>query len=126
MKRYLYVLAGLALAATLASCEKDKYGTDAGNDSTPNVALKAFSAELPNDPDCDVVVRFAANNATTDVYYLAELKSQKDERNLSDEAYADYVVSNGTKLTVEKNPFDGSYVGDAVIKICITKTSFQR
>lgn len=58
MKRYLYVLAGLALAATLASCEKDKYGTDAGNDSTPNVVLKAFSAELPNDPDCDVVVRF--------------------------------------------------------------------
>lgn len=116
MKRYLYVLAGLALAATLASCEKDKYGTDAGNDSTPNVVLKAFSAELPNDPDCDVVIRFAANNATTDVYYLAELKSQKDGRNLSDEAYADYVVSNGTKLTVEKNPFDGSYVGDAVIK----------
>src|SRR5574344_2252444 len=108
MKRYLYVLAGLALAATLASCEKDQYRTDAGNDSTPNVVLKAFSAELPNDPDCDVVVRFAANNATTDVYYLAELKSQKDGRKLSDEAYADYVVSNGTKLTVEKNPFDGS------------------
>lgn len=116
MKRYLYVLAGLALAATLASCEKDKYGTDAGNDSATNVVLKTFSAELPNDPDCDVVVRFAANNATTDVYYLAELKSQKEERNLSDEAYADYVVSNGTKLTVEKNPFDGSYVADAVLK----------
>lgn len=116
MKRYLYVLAGLALAATLASCEKDKYGTDAGNDSTPNVVLKIFSAELPDDPDCDAVVRFAANNATTDVYYLSELKSQKEERNLSDEAYADYVVSNGTKLTVEKNPFDGSYVADAVIK----------
>ena len=45
MKRYLYVLAGLALAATLASCEKDKYGTDAGNDSTPNIVIKAFSAE---------------------------------------------------------------------------------
>lgn len=116
MKRYLYVLACLALVATLASCEKDKYGTDAGNDSAPNVVLKAFSAELPNDPDCDAVVRFAANNVTTDVYYLAELKSQKEERNLSDEAYADYVVSNGTKLTVDKNPFDGSYVADAIIK----------
>lgn len=77
MKRYLYVLAGLALAATLASCEKDKYGTDAGNDSTPNIVIKAFSAELPNDPDCDVVVRFAANNATTDVYYFAELQSER-------------------------------------------------
>ena len=116
MKRYLYVLAGLALVATLTSCEKDKYGTDAGNDSAPNVVLKAFEAELPNDPDCDALVRFAANNATTDVYYLAELKSQKEERNLSDEAYVDYVVSNGTKLTVEKKPFDGSYVADAVIK----------
>ncbi len=116
MKRYFYALASLVLAAALISCEKDKYGTEAGHDSAPNVVLKAFSAELPNDPDCDAIVRFAANNATTDVYYFAETAAQKEERNLSDEAYADYVVSNGTKLTVEKNSFDGSYVGDALIK----------
>ncbi len=116
MKRYLYVLISLALAAGLVSCEKDKYGTEAGHDSVPNVILKAFSAELPNDPDCDAVIRFAANNATTDVYYFAELKSKKDGRNLSDEAYAEYVVANGTKLTVEKNSFDGSLVADALVK----------
>lgn len=116
MKRYFYVLECLALAAALISCEKDKYGTEAGHDSAPNVVLKAFSAELPNDPDCDAVVRFAANNATTDVYYFAELKSEKDGRNLSDEAYAEYVVANGTKLTVEENSFDGSLVADAVVK----------
>ncbi len=116
MKRYFYALASLVLAATLISCEKDKYGAEAGHDSTPNVVLKAFSAELPNDPDCDARVRFAANNATTEVYYFAETAAQKEERNLSDEAYADYVVSNGTKLTVEKNSFDGSYVGDALLK----------
>ncbi len=116
MKRYFYVLASLALAASLLSCEKDKYGTEAGHDSAPNVVLRAFSAELPNDPDCDAVVRFAANNATTDVYYFAELKSEKDGRNLSDEAYAEYVVANGTKLTVEENPFDGSLVADVTVK----------
>ncbi len=116
MKRYFYVLASLALAVGLISCEKDKYGTAAGHDSAPNIVLKAFSAELPNDPDCDAVVRFAANNATTDVYYFAELKSEKDGRNLSDEAYAEYVVANGTKLTVEKNSFDGSLVADALVK----------
>lgn len=116
MKRYFYVLASLALAVDLISCEKDKYGTAAGHDSAPNIVLKAFSAELPNDPDCDAVVRFAANNATTDVYYFAELKSEKDGRNLSDEAYAEYVVANGTKLTVEKNSFDGSLVADALVK----------
>ena len=116
MKRYFYVLASLALAVGLISCEKDKYGTAAGYDSAPNIVIKAFSAELPNDPDCDAVVRFAANNATTDVYYFAELKSEKDGRNLSDEAYAEYVVANGTKLTVEKNSFDGSLVADALVK----------
>lgn len=116
MKRYLYVFAGLALAAGLVSCEKDEYGTEAGNDSVPNVVLKAFPAELPNDPDCDAAVRFVANNATTDIYYLAELKSEKDGRNLSDEAYAEYVIANGTKLTVEENPFDGSLVADEVVK----------
>lgn len=116
MKRYFYVLASLALAVGLISCEQDKYGTAAGHDSAPNVVLKAFSAELPNDPDCDAVVRFAANNATTDVYYFAELKSEKDGRNLSDEAYAEYVVANGTKLTVEENPFDGSLVADVTVK----------
>ncbi len=116
MKRYLYVFAGLALAAGLVSCEKDEYGTEAGNDSVPNVVLKAFSAELPNDPDCDAAVRFVANNATTDIYYLAELKSEKDGRNLSDEAYAEYIIANGTKLTLEENPFDGSLVADEVVK----------
>lgn len=116
MKRYFYALASLVLAATLISCEKDKYGAEAGHDSVPNVVLKAFSAELPNDPDCDARVRFAANNATTEVYYFAETAAQKEERNLSDEAYADYVVSNGTKLTVEKNSFDGSFVGEAIIQ----------
>lgn len=116
MKRYLYILAGLAVLTSLFSCEKDKYGTEAGKDSTPNIVLNVFSASLPNDPDCDAVVRFAANNATTDVYYFAELKSEKEKRNLSDEAYADYVVANGTKLNVEKNAFDGSFVADAVLK----------
>lgn len=116
MKRYFYILAGLALAASIVSCEKDKYGTNAGHDSAPNVVLNVFSAELPNDPDCDALVRFAANNATTDVYYFAELQSEKEKRNLSDEAYADYVVANGTKLSMDKFAFDGAFVADAVVK----------
>ena len=116
MKRYLYILASFALAATVISCEKDKYGTEPGNDSTPNVVIKTFTAELPNDPDCDAVVRFAANNATTEVYYFAERATEKEKRGLSEDAYADYVVSNGTKVTMENNVFDGSSVADVVVK----------
>lgn len=116
MKRYLYILASFALAATVISCEKDKYGTEPGNDSTPNVVIKTFNAELPNDPDCDAVVRFAANNATTEVYYFAERATEKEKRGLSEDAYADYVVSNGTKVTMENNVFDGSSVADVVVK----------
>ncbi len=116
MKRYLYILASLALAATVISCEKDKYGTEPGNDSAPNVVIKAYSAELPNDPDCDAVVRFAANNAATEVYYFAERATEKEGRGLSEEAYADYVVANGTKVTLENNDFDGSSVADVVVK----------
>ena len=107
----------LAVSTVLAfaSCEKDKYGTDAGNDTDPFIVVSVFSAEFPNDPDCDAVIRVAANNATSDIYLLAESASAKEARGMSDEAYADYVVSNGTKLSFTSSQFDGSLGTDITL-----------
>lgn len=115
MKKVLYILVSLAALLTLASCEKDKYGTVPGNDSEPYVLLSAIDPGAGYDSDCDVLIRLAANNITSDVYYLAELQSQKDARNLAEDAYADYVVANGTKVSLATSAFDGSGNADVVL-----------
>ena len=116
MKNTLYslivVLAGFML---MTSCEKE-VGSLPGNDTDPFVAMTLSSASLPNDPDCDVVVRLAANSAATDVYYFAETEAQKNSRNLAEDAYADYVVQNGKKATLTKSEYDGANIADLVIK----------
>lgn len=116
MKKIVYALISLAAVLSFASCEKDKYGTVAGNDSEPYVLINPVTPSLPYDPDCDIMIRLAANNATTDVYYFAETKAQKAGRNLSDDAYADYVVANGKKVTLATNEFDGAGNCDIVLQ----------
>lgn len=116
MKKSLYILFSLAALLTLASCEKDKYGTMPGKDTEPFVMVSQITPALPYDSDCDVILRLAANNATTDVYYFAETAAQKEARNLAEEAYADYVVSNGKKASLSANDFDGSSNADVVLQ----------
>ena len=115
MNKYLSIIASVAAFLSLASCEKDKYGTLAGNDTEPHAVISVTTPGLPNDPDCDAFVRIAANNVTTDVYYYAELASAKDARGMSDEAYADFVVSNGTKATLSTSAYDGSLGADVLM-----------
>ena len=115
MKKYISILASIAAVLALASCEKDQFGTVPGNDTEPHAIISVTVPGLPNDPDCDAFVRIAANNATTDVYYLAELESAKTARGMSDEAYADYVVSNGTKASLSNSDYDGSRGADVLM-----------
>lgn len=115
MKKYSFIIASVLAIFALASCVKDKYGTIPGNDTHPHAFIKVLNASLPNDPDCDAIVRIAANNATTDVYYFAENENAKKARGMSDEAYADFVVSNGTKATLTTSDYDGSQGADVLM-----------
>ena len=100
MKRYIYGLfAATFVSAAMVSCSADE-GTEPGNDSEPSVVIYQYAAARPNNPDNDIVLRFAANSQTTEAYYLVEKTSDKESRvsSLGEEGYNDYVVSNGTKI----------------------------
>lgn len=100
MKKYIYIfLAAFLAAMNLASCTEDE-GRDPGNDANPMVTIYQYEAGQPNNPDNDVVLRLAANNKTNEVYYLAEKTAEKTARvaSLGKNGYAEYVVSNGTKV----------------------------
>lgn len=81
----------------LVACSEDK-GTVPGSDSVPVVTVYQFEAKAPLNSDNDCVLRLAANNKVEECYYLAELKTDKEARNMTADAYADYVVANGKKV----------------------------
>ena len=115
MKKYIYIILAATAALSLSSCQKE-VGTLAGNDTAPHAVLTTFAPGDEYDSDCDVAVRFTANDVTTGLYYLAEKTADKNARNMSDEQYADYVVSNGTKVTTSVNQIDGSQSADVVLQ----------
>lgn len=101
MKKYVYSLFMVFLAvATMTSCTEDE-GTEPGNDSNPAITLYQYSASKPNNPDNDVVLRFATNNRVSEVHYLAEKTEDREAyiKANGEDAYLDYVVEKGTKLT---------------------------
>lgn len=98
MKKYFERLMVVLLAMTaFTACTKEE-GQAPGNDAEPKVTLYQYAASGNLNPDNDMYVRIAANNKVSEVYYLVELASDKQARNMSEEAYADYVIKNGTKL----------------------------
>lgn len=116
MKKLVYIFIAVLCAATLVSCEKEKYGAVAGNDTTPFAVINVFTPSDPAyDADTDVFARLTANNNTSDLYYFAELTETKEARNLAPEAYGDYVIQNGTKVTLKESGFDGSQGADVYI-----------
>lgn len=97
-----YLWASLAIFA-ISACDDDE-GTTPGGDPQASALLYVYNAELPNDPDCDAVVRIATNSTTSEVYLLAEKKADYDTHIASGEAsYMDYVVSNGQKVDKAAN-----------------------
>lgn len=89
----------LVAVATLAACSADE-GTDEGTDGKAKVTLYSYTAATPYDADCDAYVRVVANSATAEAYALAETADEKAAKveKLGEAGYADYVVSNGSKL----------------------------
>jgi hypothetical protein len=101
MKKYIFqVCVMLCGALGFTACSEDE-GTMPGNDAQPSVVIYKYDAARPNNPDNDVQLRFATNNRTAEAYYLAEKANDKATRvaSLGQEGYADYVISNGTKLS---------------------------
>jgi hypothetical protein len=101
MKKYIFqVCVMLCGALGFTACSEDE-GTVPGNDAQPSVVIYQYDAARPNNPDNDVQLRFATNNRTAEVYYLVEKSTDKTARvaSLGEDGYADYVISNGTKLS---------------------------
>lgn len=101
MKRYINSLFAVALAtvALTTSCTEEE-GTEPGNDSQPSIIVYQYAASRPNNPDNDIVLRFATNNKTSEAYYLIEKTEEKETHvaSMGAEGYMDYVVSNGNKI----------------------------
>ena len=94
----------LAAAALTVSCAADE-GTTPGNDANPVVSIFSHEPELPYNSDNDVAIRFAANQQTESAYYLVESTDEMNARmaSMGEAGYMDYVVSNGIKLSLDKN-----------------------
>ena len=109
MKKLLYSLLIAFGAVTMVACS-DSEGTNPGNDGTPAVTIYQYAPGAEYNPDNDVMLRFVANSATKELYYLAEKTEDKEayvEANGA-AAYADYVIENGTKFE------DASVANDVV------------
>lgn len=101
MKKYIYRLFIVFLATVaLSSCTEEE-GSVPGNDSKPVVTVYQYKASRPLNIDNDILVRFAANNKTTEAYYLVEKTADRNDHiaALGESGYNEYVVSNGTKLS---------------------------
>lgn len=100
MKKFKYILMGAA-AVLLSACSADM-GTEPGTDAEPVVTMFSYAPDVKSgmNADNDVIVRFATNSATKEVYYLVELENDVKafiEAN-GTEAYMQKVIANGTKF----------------------------
>ncbi len=101
MKKNLfkYILLMLGGVVTFVSCTVEE-GTEPGNDPEPSILVYQYAASRPNNPDNDVVLRFATNAQTQSAYYLVELTETKEANvaSLGEQGYMDYVVENGVQI----------------------------
>ena len=106
----------MVLFALLAftACSED-HGTTPGSDAKPSVTAYSYEVTAPLNPDNDVNVRFVFNNKTTEAYYLAEKTADKEARELTEDAYAAYVVANGQELDLEDDLQSEVYISDLVL-----------
>ncbi len=102
MKRFILAAAAL-LPLFFSSCEDTQEGCEPGG-STPNVILYQYSADSEYDADSYTKIRLAVTSATSEVYLLSESEEDYKAHFSGDKyAYADYVVDNGEKITVDGN-----------------------
>lgn len=99
---FTYLFALLFIGAFVACTEEE--GTEPGGDSQPVLTLYQYAVSTAEgyNPDNDTHLRVAVNNKVASLYYLAELTTTREayvEAN-GEEAYYQYVVDNGTQVTV--------------------------
>ena len=138
MKKYFYNIMFAFIGALAFTACSEESGTEPGTDSKPVVTVYQYEASLPLSADNDCVIRVAANSSVESAYYLVEKAADKTGRNLTADAYADYVISNGKKIENLKvdSPVDlaiTDMMGDYIITVVgvnanakySTETSFK-
>ena len=114
MKKYISSIMVLFALLAFTACSED-HGTTPGSDAKPSVTAYSYEVTAPLNPDNDVNVRFVFNNKTTEAYYLAEKTADKEARELTEDAYAAYVVANGQELDLEDDWQSEGYISDLVL-----------
>lgn len=109
MKLNIKISTLMAVSAVLAlvSCTADEKDIPT-KDSSPAVTVYTYAPGDDYNEDNDIRVRLVANDATSEVYYLAQPAGQAEayrEAN-GEEAYYDYVVKNGTKAELSNGDPD--------------------
>ncbi|SFG03226.1 hypothetical protein [Prevotella sp. KH2C16] len=112
MKKIIESLALSFLVLFLVTACREEEGTTPGGDSTPVATVYQYAAGAGYNPDNDCYLRVATNAAAKETYYLAELKTAKEARQMTDAQYAEYVVQNGKKLDVAASSYKDFYITD--------------
>lgn len=101
MKKIYYLLIMALVVVGFTSCDADE-GAKPGSNSNPTAVIYQYEAEVtrPDDADGSVRLRFAVNNRTEALYYLAEKAADKKAKlaSMGEAGYNDYVVENGVKV----------------------------
>ena len=114
MKKYFIMSLAAALTFCFTSCKEDN-GTEPGTDSQPAATIYTYEPSAPLNPDNDVNIRFVCNSKTSEAYYLVEKTTEKEAHKMSEAAYADFVVANGTKLQLTEDKHSGGKVSEVTV-----------
>ena len=114
MKKYIIMSLAAALTFCFTSCKEDN-GTEPGTDSQPAATIYTYEPSAPLNPDNDVNIRFVCNSRTSEAYYLVEKTTEKEAHKMSEAAYADFVVANGTKLQLTEDKHSGGKVSEVTV-----------
>lgn len=114
MKKYIIMSLAAALTFCFTSCKEDN-GTEPGTDSQPAATIYTYEPSAPLNPDNDVNIRFVCNSKTSEAYYLIEKTTEKEAHKMSEAAYADFVVANGTKLQLTEDKHSGGKVSEVTV-----------
>lgn len=131
MKKYLYTLAIVCGAAFMTGCAADE-APSPGSDSKAAVTIYQYAPAAGYDADNDVRLRFVANDKTADCYYYVESVAAKDSyiKANGEAAYADYVISKGTKLTFENSCVEDTATGilgeSAITAVAVAKNGSKQ
>ncbi|MDE5797260.1 MAG: hypothetical protein K2H75_09115 [Muribaculaceae bacterium] len=118
MKKYINgaFFAIFALSTSMMSCTVEE-GTEPNSSSAPVVTLYSYEPTSADgdgvNPDNDVKIRFVANNASQNLYYLVDdAATAESEIAQNKDAYIQKVMNTGTKVdNVAATAYDHLFTG---------------